>query len=958
MKPDLNDYFLLATKLTMPQSYADVLVPRLHLYDKLTSGTRAPLSIISAPAGSGKTTLLCQWLQQRTLSTPWVLLEERDNDHICFWSYILAALKKNGCEPGEPLQALLHLPLPSTHIGEDFFVALINALMTLPEDLWLVLDDFHTITSAVIHAELEFLLAHIPPRFHVILISRTVPPLPLVRLRAKGYLFELPATDLRFTFEETLLLLKQKMHETFSTNEVMALHNHTEGWIAGLQLAILSLQRTHNLTSIARFIQTFNGTNRSILNYFSEEVLAHLSDETQSFLLSTSVVKSFNASLCDALMERHDSEVMLERLEGANLFLVHMDRPIDGNTEVREIETEVHTTSTISAQSWYRYHTLFADVLTCRLRSSHPELITTLYYRACRWYEQHNMLPEAVDAALLAGEMDLAADLIEHCAWSLILQGATARITAWLTQIKGKTTTHRHRPLFCMLNAAWQLRHGNIDKFKYLLSRAEHIWQAQGNETMLHWLLGLRIYQEALYGNSKHAIVYAQEALSHAQSKHLDTAIPLISLGISYLQNGNTDKAYVMLTSGYRMSKRNKNILLITIGDFFLGEFFCSIGNLPKAAEYYQHCIEDTCSNGVCPGDDPLDCSTIAYIRQAELCYEWNDMPGAKNFLQQAMHFIEKYPHNQPGIEYYLMKAQLAWEQKATRQALEFLEQAEADALKMQHHHYSAVILLRRIRYLLSVEQQDEALVWLRQYEEHKNRPEDQSQYSLIESECYSQARARILIAAKQPVRASFLSLIKELEQGEQYAHDQGRIQSELSFLIVLAQAYHKGKDTYNVKRVLERIVAIAEAGHYMRTLLDEGDILLSLFAKVYYHPQKRVSNERQARCMTYMHTLLQTAGYLPGKGKAVIQSRADSTIEHFVHTPNPPAAVRMLSIREQEVLKLIAEGLSNQQIASTLVVAESTIKTHLNNIYTKLHVNSRLQALTRAHACGLLETH
>jgi LuxR family maltose regulon positive regulatory protein len=376
MERGSRDPLLITTKLAIPQSYLTRIISRTNIYAQLDQGLQKPLMIVTAPAGFGKTTTLSEWLRQSALKAAWVSLNGIDNDLTCFWRYIIAAL--NQLYPLLSEEVERWQQATESHNTEAMLTVLINALMAMPEQMILVLDNYHTIIDDAIHQSLTFLLEHLPAQVHIILVTRVDPPLPLARLRVQGKLTELHTTSLRFTAQETCAFLKHSMGLTLSEADTNELYNRTEGWVAGLQLAALSLQNYNDSATITHFIRTFNGNNRYILTYLIEEVLAHTTEEIQNFLLMTSILDCLYPTLCDAVTEQSESLLLLERLEQANLFLTAVD------------------------YQWYRYDHLFADALRHRLKQTHPQLISALHTRASTWYEQHGLLEDAMRHALEA----------------------------------------------------------------------------------------------------------------------------------------------------------------------------------------------------------------------------------------------------------------------------------------------------------------------------------------------------------------------------------------------------------------------------------------------------------------------------------------------------------------------------------------------------------------------------
>ena len=386
-----QDQELLATKLAIPPMYCKKIISRIRLHHRLDRGARLPLTLITAPAGFGKTTLISAWLQQRQEAVAWVSLEASDNDIVRFWRYVITALAKLHPHIRDQIATWPHNP--ASPDCESMLTTLINALITLPDDILLIFDDYHTITAQAIHSSLAFLLEHQPPQLHLMLSARTDPPLPLSRLRVLGRLAELHAIDLRFTLDETAALLTQNIGLMLTTKDIAELNSRTDGWAAGLQLAELFLQERDDPAIITNFIQTFTGTYRHVLHYLTDEVLARLAEDVQTFLLLTSILDRLNVSLCDAVTRQSNARAMLEHLDAADLFLI----PLDNQGQ------------------WFRYHHLFTDLLRHRLQMKQPALIPELHSRASQWYEQQGMLEDAIKHAFAAADVERVGTLIEHC---------------------------------------------------------------------------------------------------------------------------------------------------------------------------------------------------------------------------------------------------------------------------------------------------------------------------------------------------------------------------------------------------------------------------------------------------------------------------------------------------------------------------------------------------------------
>src|SRR5215204_2704697 len=400
---------LVSTKLRPSQARPN-LVARPRLIAKLEREVGRKLTLISAPAGFGKTTLLGEWVAGRSdeRSVAWVSVDEADNDPARFLSYLVAALRSIEEEIGEGVLSSLRAP-GSPPVGA-LTGALINELADIPANLAIVLDDYHLIDSDHVNGIVSFLLERLPSNVHLVIASRIDPPLPLARLRARGQITEINATDLFFTREEAVAFMKDTMGLNLSDKDVGALEERTEGWIAGLQLAALSMR---DRKDIPGFVRSFSGSHRDVLDYLADEVLGRQPERVRQFLLETSIADHLSGALCDALTGRSDGQDMLERLEKDNLFVVALD----------------------DERGWYRYHHLFADFLRGRLKRENPEGLSESHLRAAAWYEREGWAPEAVEHALAAGEDEWAARLIEQHALELVLRGRGATMDRWLAAL-------------------------------------------------------------------------------------------------------------------------------------------------------------------------------------------------------------------------------------------------------------------------------------------------------------------------------------------------------------------------------------------------------------------------------------------------------------------------------------------------------------------------------------------
>src|SRR5579872_6932168 len=376
---------ILATKLYLPRFRPNV-VSRPRLLERLNEGLHRKLTLIAAPAGFGKTTLISEWVAFIERPTAWLSLDEGENDPTRFLAYLVAAVQTIAPTLGEGVMGVLQSSQPPP--PEAILTALLNEIISLPDPFVLVLDDYHMIDAKTVDMTLAFLVEHLPPQMHLVMATREDPHLPLARLRARGHLTELRAADLRFTASEAAAFLKQAMGLNLSAADIAALEDRTEGWIAGLQLAALSMQGHQD---VAGFICECAGDHRYIVDYLVEEVLQRQPAPVRSFLLQTSILDRLNGPLCDAVTGQEEGNARLEALERGNFFVVPLD----------------------DTRHWYRYHHLFADVLSAHLRAEQPDQLAPLHRRASEWYEQNGSVADAIRHALEASDFGRAADLVE-----------------------------------------------------------------------------------------------------------------------------------------------------------------------------------------------------------------------------------------------------------------------------------------------------------------------------------------------------------------------------------------------------------------------------------------------------------------------------------------------------------------------------------------------------------------
>lgn len=613
---------LLGTKLYIPPTPSRfVLRPRL--IKQLEEGMHTRLSLICAPAGFGKTSLLsecCAHLSEyATCSIAWVSLDSDDNDPVRFWRYILVALHQVQAGPEDIMRSLLESVEPP---ALDYIITtLINAIFVFPRKVVLVLDDYHTITTPSIHQGLMFLLDHLPPQLHIILASRTDPPLLLARLRSRGQLSELRTDDLRFTLAELVTFLETATNLTFSEETVRLLGQRTEGWIAGLNLAALSLR---GRTDSATFIKDFAGSHRYILDYLSEEVLRQLPKSIQLFLQQTSLLERLSGPLCNAVTEQSNCQELLEQLEQANLFILPLD----------------------DERNWYRYHHLFSEVLRRQLQHSQPEHIPALHHRAAAWYEQQGFITEAVSHALATTDYELTARLIERAASPLLLRGERRTLQQWLQALPQEIV--QRRPRLCIASAS--LLASSSVQLKavepYLRLAEARLLETPEDETesqvqeMLGEIYAIRANITHHQGDFLRAIPLFEQALSRtSRANAFQRAYIDQNLGASLVYSGKVEEASPVLREAVEMSQAAGSLYILMQSFHRLIWMRMVQGSLQQAYNTSQRAlqyIEAAMKQGSLPH------AGVVYVVMGDILREWNQLDAAEQALQRGIEDCEQ----------------------------------------------------------------------------------------------------------------------------------------------------------------------------------------------------------------------------------------------------------------------------------------------------------------------------
>ena len=904
---------LLETKLHVPR-WRRGLVARPRLSERLSRGAESALTLVSAPAGFGKTTLLAEWLAAAPAdgrSVAWLSLDRRDNDPALFWTYLVAALKTAAHGVGASALSLLQPPRPPTEAG---LATLLNDLGAISDDVVLVLDDYHVIDAREVQDGMAFLLEHLPPQIHLVIGSRADPMLPLARLRGRGELVEIRAADLRFTPAEAAAYLNGVMGLVLTAPDVAALEGRTEGWIAALQLAALSMQGRED---VAAFIAGFAGDDRYIVDFLAEEVLQRQPGDVQQFLLQTSILDRLSGPLCDAVTGQDGGKAKLVALERGNLFLV----PLDGR------------------RRWYRYHQLFADVLQARLRDEQPEEVPDLHRRASAWYEQNGEPSEAIRHALAAGDFDRAADMVELAIPAMRRSRQEAAVRGWLEMLPDDVV--RVRPVLSVGFAGTLLAGGELEGVEGRLRDAER-WldgaagirqgsQAPSAEMVVvddeefrRLPAEIELYRaaEALArGNGPGTVRHARRALDLSLADdHLGRASAAALMGLASWASGDLEAGY----SGYAecmAGLRRAGHIADTFGcAIALADIRRVQGRLGEAMRTYEQALQRAPQQG----GPVLRGTADMYVGMSEVHRERADLPAATQQLLRSQELGEHTGLPQNRYRWCVAMARIREAEGDLGGALDLLNEAERLYVGDFFPNVRPVPALRaRVR--VAQGELGEALGWAR---ERGLSAADDLSY-LREFEHITLARVLLARYAAEPAERSIHEATRLLERLLGAAEEGARTGSVIEILVLQALVHQVRNDIPAALASLQRAVTLAEPEGYVRVFVDEGPPMASLLRAA----------AKQGITPGYVRRLL-----------AAVSKTEDST-------PVSQGLIEPLSERELDVLRLLGTDLGGPDIARELVVSLNTVRTHTKNIYAKLGVNNRRAAVRRAAELDLSRT-
>jgi LuxR family maltose regulon positive regulatory protein len=903
---------LVSTKLR-PSQVRPQLVARPRLIATLEREAGRKLTLISAPAGFGKTTLLVEWLRERADGegyVAWVSLDEGDNDPVRFLSYLVAALRKTGEEEfGEGVLAALRSPEPPRM--EAVLGAFVNDLADLPGEVAVVLDDYHVIDSENVHWIVTFLLERLPEDAHLVISGRVDPPMPLARLRARGQMMELHASDLRFTPEEATAFLNDAMGLDISAGDVAALEGVTEGWIAALQLAALSMRERKDISA---FIRSFSGGHRDIFDFLAEEVLERQSEPVQMFLLETSNLDSLSGPLCDAVTGRNDGQRMLERLERENLLIVPLD----------------------DERVWYRYHHLFADFLRSRLEREQPERVAPLHLRASEWYEENASVAEAVRHALSAGDHVRAARLMEGGVGQTWYRGEVMTLLGWLRELPKEAMLRR--PLLLVWYAAALMLIGRFEDVESLLREAESAvggaGEGQGEELrpvadeadpqhVRATAAAVRSLHARLQGDPQGAIEHARRALALLPEDNLDPRpFAALCLAEAYRDTDDLEAANSTFaeTVELGLAAGHDYIALTAMGS--LAHLRMAQGRLREAEETLREALGFAAERGA----ELLPAVGRVRIAMGELLLERDDLEASERELTLGTELVERAGELEILARGQVALSRAKWAQGDAEGALKLAHEAQRLARESGAPQAITDAALWKARLHLMRNELLAAASELERgpgVEEVPRSTQDAKSISL----------ARLLIAREDHDEA--LQMLNHLRETAEAADQRGSVVEIRTLQALVLRA----KDEKNrAIDVMGRALDLAEPEGYVRIFVDEVSPMAELLSEVLEAQQSGRLDSLRRVPAHYLRKLL-----------AALERDDPSASQPATELPE------VLSERELEVLQLIASGKSNRRIASELFVSVGTVKTHINNLYRKLDAHSRTQAVARARELKLL---
>lgn len=895
---------MLLTKLNIPTPGKN-LVKRLPLLGKLNEGLNHKLTLVTAPAGYGKTTLVSDWIVQYKIPTAWYSLDKGDNDPIDFLSYIITGIQNIDAAFG--LNALKLLKSSGRIYPDSIVNLLINDILAINQNFLLVLDDFHLIDNQNIIELVNYFLKHIPKNIHIVILTRSDPALPIARLRSQQQLIELRSSDLSFSVNDIYALFNKKLKLTLSIEDIRSLETKTEGWVAGLLLTAISMEGHENISG---FIRDLSGDNRYIMDYLIEEVLKIQTDTIKTFLVQTSVLKQISTPLCNAVLHRNDSQLILEGLEKNNMFIFPLD-------------TERH---------WYRYHHLFADLLKQRLSFKDKPVVSELHNEACNWFEQNNMYELAIEHALEINNYEKCIQLLGKIVEGLWENGQHSTIMRYGEILPAEII--KKNPDFCLYYAWILVTAGQIQKARPLLVNAEQmarkkIYLVNSSEDNVH-------YYKKLLGKISVAFAYLYSLEAHSgkifescntATENLSEDDPLwlgwvwFSYGIAYFSCGDLLKSFGAFENAFNYGKQSGNIYLISTVVLRMSDNEQQLGHYNSA---YEKCVE--------------------FLR----------LMRAKGYSE-----ITKTDWSYAGLYTIMGSTQQMWAD--INGAYENVKIAYSLSKKSGDIMLETSVLML---YSIVLHDLGDDLGSEEKIEEAEelckgNNPSPYLLFALIAWKLF-----RLIVSDK--IDKAY-SLIKEynIGNGQEISHA-----NETVYMVYARFLLTRG-NVNEAESILSRLYAIINTGKRIERLIDLK-ISYAIYYKMTEKRKKARNSLIEAlelaapenlimffiHSIEYIHDLLEEIVNIRTASKTKIPKPFIDKLKLTLEKKERSKKVREegdLSARELDTLKLIAEDHTNQEIADTLFISLNTVKTHVRNILLKLEADKRRQAVVKAKELGII---
>jgi len=900
---------ILTTKFYTPPLPSKVVV-RSRLVKLLTEGliTGHKLTLISAPAGFGKSTLVSEWIVNCGQQVAWLSLDEIDNNAERFLIYVISSLQT--VSPNLGADILDALQSPQTPPVDVILTALLNEITTIPNDFILVLDDYHLTDASSVDNVLTFLIEHMPPQMHLVITTREDPSLPITRLRARNQMTEIRAADLRFTPSEATEFLNQVMNLDLSVEEVAALETRTEGWIAGLQLAALSMKGQEDVHG---FVQAFAGDHRFIVDYLVEEVLQRQPESVRNFLLQTSILERLNGPLCDAVTSQLGSKSKLEQLQRGNLFVIPLD----------------------NKRHWYRYHHLFAEMLRMHLKVEQPDQLQTLNNRASKWYEQNGSVADAICHSYAAEDFERVAGLAET-SWQVMYQSFQS--VAWLGWVKQlPEELIRSRPVLCA-QIAWGFMDAHeVDASESRLCDAERCLEGTSDgmvivdneqfRSLRARIAFARAYNAQTRRDFLSAKKYAELVLEliHEEDQFLRSQATAI-LGATYLINGDLDAACRSMDDWIDNS--------LKIGNYFSAfayamaekaDILAVQGHLREALRTYQRSLQLAAEYD----SRVLRVMTHPDLGMSMLYHEMGDDKAAEQHLQKSLELAALHRSVDWSYRKCIAQARLKESAGDLDAAIELLDEAKSFYIKTLMPHTRPLEAIKASIYL-----KQGRLSKLNEWVNKQGLSVNDELLYFREFEHITLARVLLAEYRNNQDEDVILKALKLLERLLKAAEDGKRLGSVLQVLITLVLAYQVKGDLPKAHASLERALVLAQPEGFYRIFIDEGESLRALLMDF------RRSIEKQSRGNTHE-----------------LSNYVDKLLSGFARPIRiqQPSLIEPLSQRELDILRLFKTELSGPEIAQELVIAVSTVRSHTKSIYSKLGVNNRRAAVKQATELNLI---